>query len=355
MSKIMISELEATTQAPDSSYIAIDDGTTTNKITVANFNSNANATAKYYAEQAEGFATTASGASTDATAAKNATEVFVGTASNYANAASTSASAAAGSATEASGYVGTARTYASNAQASAQAAAASAAGIDDQVKLAKSWAVGNTGVRGDEATNNSKYWSEIAQAAAGGGVTTFNGRSGIVEPESGDYSSDMIPHTNTDSSLSNVQTEINTIKETTVDMVGATSEANGSHGFVPAPLIADLAKFLRGDGTWAEVVNALASLSDVNLTSLADGDMLRYNATSQKFENVPYKYLTATLAAGSTTVTFSDAAITATAKCTILTDPELNHTSVNTSTANTVVITFPAQTSPVTVGLEIRG
>jgi len=209
MSKIMISELEATTQAPDSSYIAIDDGTTTNKITVANFNANANATAKYYAEQAEGYATTASGASTDATAAKNATEVFVGTASNYANAASTSASAAAGSATEASGYVGTARTYASNAQASAQAAAASAAGIDDQVKLAKSWAVGNTGVRGDEATNNAKYWSEIAQAAAGGGVTTFNGRTGIVTPQSGDYTSDMIPHTNPDSTVSTVETEIN--------------------------------------------------------------------------------------------------------------------------------------------------
>ena len=42
MSKIMISELQETTSAPDSSYIAIDNGATTNKITIANYNTNAN-------------------------------------------------------------------------------------------------------------------------------------------------------------------------------------------------------------------------------------------------------------------------------------------------------------------------
>lgn len=135
---------------------------------------------------------------------------------------------------------------------------------------------------------------------------------------------------------------------------GATALADGAKGMVPQPLIADVDKFLKADGTWTAIAQTLAALSDVNLTSLADGDMLRYNATSQKFENVPYKYLTTTLAAGATSVTFTDAAITATAKCAILTNPELNHTGVTQST-NTVVITFPAQASPVTVGLEIRG
>ena len=35
-----------------------------------------------------------------------------------------------------------------------------------------------------------------------------------------------------------------------VDFTGATAEAAGSHGLVPAPAIGDNAKFLRGDGTW---------------------------------------------------------------------------------------------------------
>lgn len=37
------------------------------------------------------------------------------------------------------------------------------------------------------------------------------------------------------------------------NFVGATSNANGVHGLVPAPLIADKDKFLKGDGTWATV------------------------------------------------------------------------------------------------------
>ena len=103
------------------------------------------------------------------------------------------------------------------------------------------------------------------------------------------------------------------------------------------------------------IPRALAGLSDVDLTSPADGDLLRYNGTSHKWENVIDKTLTDTLAAGSTSVTFVDAAITATAKCSVWTSPVVNYTAIDDSTANTVVITFPAQASPVTVGLEIRG
>ena len=36
-------------------------------------------------------------------------------------------------------------------------------------------------------------------------------------------------------------------------MVGATSSSDGSAGMVPAPLISDRDKFLKGDGTWGEV------------------------------------------------------------------------------------------------------
>lgn len=36
-----------------------------------------------------------------------------------------------------------------------------------------------------------------------------------------------------------------------LDMTGATAESAGTHGQVPAPSAGDQAKFLRGDGTWA--------------------------------------------------------------------------------------------------------
>ncbi len=334
MSKIMISELEATTTAPDSSFIAIDDGTTTNKITVENFNSNANATAKYYAEQAEDFATAASGASSDATSAKNATEAFVGTASDYANAASTSASAAAGSATEASGYVGSARSYATNAQASAVAAAASAANIDDQVKLAKSWAVGNTGARGDEATNNAKYWSSVAQAAAGGGVTTFNGRDGVVLPTSGDYPSDYITHVNTDSTTSDVKTEINGIKAALPDKI--TAYASSSTQWDTAPTDASTKPVTSGG-----IYTALGTKAD-------SSDLANYEPV--------HKILTQTLSAGSTSVTFTDAAITADAVIEVFTSKAgLNYTAVDDTTTGVLIFTYPAQTSPISVKLDIRG
>ena len=212
MSKIMISELQETTSAPASSYIAIDNGTTTNKITIANYNTNANATAKSYAEASQRYSNDALAAKDGAVSAKNEAETLANTASSYANAARASADAAAGSASEASGYVGSAQTSATNALASARAAEASAAGIDDQVKLAKSWAVGNTGVRADEAVNNAMYWAGQAAAAAGGGVVSFNGRAGSVLPNAGDYSSDQIAHVNSDSTYSNVETEINNLQ-----------------------------------------------------------------------------------------------------------------------------------------------
>lgn len=212
MSKIMISELQETTSAPDSSYIAIDNGATTNKITIANYNTNANATAKSYAEASQRYSNDALAAKDGAVSAKNEAETLANTASSYANAARASADAAAGSASEASGYVGSAQASATNALASARAAEASAAGIDDQVKLAKSWAVGNTGVRADEAVNNAMYWAGQAASAAGGGVVSFNGRTGSVLPNAGDYSSDQIAHVNSDSTYSNVETEINNLQ-----------------------------------------------------------------------------------------------------------------------------------------------
>ena len=65
---------------------------------------------------------------------------------------------------------------------------------EQKAELSESWAVGGTGKREGEDTNNAKYWCEQAQGAVAG-VASFNGRSGVVTPQSGDYSYDQISNT----------------------------------------------------------------------------------------------------------------------------------------------------------------
>lgn len=62
----------------------------------------------------------------------------------------------------------------------------------DNAVLSQSWAVGGTGSRPGENSDNAKYWAKQAEAAAGGGVLTFNGRDGYVMPKGGDYTSEMV-------------------------------------------------------------------------------------------------------------------------------------------------------------------
>lgn len=141
------------------------------------------------------------------------------------------------------------------------------------------------------------------------------------------------------------------------DMTGATAQAAGAHGLVPAPAAGDNDKFLGGDGTWKDVPAELSGLTDVDLTSLSDGQLLQYDATAQKWKNyTPDKVLTATLAANATSVTFTDATITSDCFVEIYTNKVgLNWTAIDDSTVGTLVITFPAQATPTSVKLVIRG
>lgn len=84
--------------------------------------------------------------------------------------AGNSATAASGSATTASDHATTAGTKAGEASASATNASTSATTATNKATLSESWAVGGTGTRSGEDTNNAKYWSEQAQAAAQGGI-----------------------------------------------------------------------------------------------------------------------------------------------------------------------------------------
>lgn len=160
-------------------------------------------TAQSKAETAQSKAETAQG---KAVSAQSAAENAAASASSSASAAASSASAAALSEDASAEY-----------EAGAKTAAASAAANG---KLSKSWAVGGTGTREGEDTDNAKYWAKAAQGAAGGGVTSFNGRGGAVVPKQGDYTASMVG-ADASGAAAAVQGNLNTHAENTVKHITA--------------------------------------------------------------------------------------------------------------------------------------
>ena len=115
-----------------------------------------------------------------ATAQANAAAGSASQAAGSEQAAQSAANAAGSAASSASQSAATASGSASQAQASAAAAAQSAASVDGINKTAQSWAVGGTGTREGEDTNNAKYWAEQAQIAVGGDFATKTEAQGYV-------------------------------------------------------------------------------------------------------------------------------------------------------------------------------
>ena len=90
----------------------------------------------------------------------------------YVNAAAASASAAKISEDNAAASLLEIGDSVSMAAASATEAKTSETNAENSALLAQSWASGDTGLREDEATNNAKYWSSVAQSIAGGNFAT---------------------------------------------------------------------------------------------------------------------------------------------------------------------------------------
>lgn len=165
-------------------------------------------TAQSKAETAQSKAETAQG---KAESAQAATESAAASASGSASAAASSASAAALSEDASAEY-----------EAGAKTAAASAAANG---KLSESWAVGGTGVREGEDTNNAKHWAMAAQGAAGGGVSSFNGRAGAVTPQIGDYTAAMVG-ADAQGAAQTVQNNLNTHAQNTTVHISAAERTN---------------------------------------------------------------------------------------------------------------------------------
>lgn len=111
-------------------------------------------------------ANAAAGSASQAAGSEQSAKDAAGTAIGAASSASQSAAAAASSASQSS--------------AAAAAAAQSAASVDGINKTAQSWAVGGTGTRPGEDTDNAKYWAQQAAAAVGGDFATKTEAQGYV-------------------------------------------------------------------------------------------------------------------------------------------------------------------------------
>ncbi len=181
---------------------------------------NAKAAAVTAGASAESANASAQSAKSDAESAKAAAQ----TAQSKAETANTSAQTAKADAEAANTSAQSAKTAAESAGASAQSAQASS-------KLSESWAVGGTGTRTGEDTNNAKYWAMAAQGVAGGGVSSFNGRSGAVTPQTGDYTAEMVG-ADAQGAAQTVQGNLNTHAENTVMHITAAERTawNGKSG-----------------------------------------------------------------------------------------------------------------------------
>ena len=78
----------------------------------------------------------------------------------------------------------------------------------------------------------------------------------------------------------------NDITGSFAEMVGATANANGAAGIVPQPLAGDQIKFLRGDGTWAEVSGLTQAQAQELVQLRTDVNTIRGNDSALSMREV---------------------------------------------------------------------
>lgn len=201
------------------------------------------------AAASQGSAETASASAQDSAAAAAQSAQ---TAQGAASMASNAASFASQSATAASGS-------ASQSSAAATAAAQSAASVDGINKTAQSWAVGGTGTREGEDTNNAKYWAEQAQAVVGGDFATKNEARGYVMAHNKDTSA----HADIREAIANkAETFVVTISDLKTDSDGYWDSGITDHTAAEIIQAANAGKIVI-----AKVIQLVSSVSGVTATT----------------------------------------------------------------------------------------
>ena len=179
--------------------------------------------------------------------------------------------------------------------------AAQIAGAVSAAGDSEAWAVGQRGgadvPSADETYhNNAKYWATQAQQAAGGGVTSFNGRSGGVEPKTGDYTKAMVGLGNVDNT-SDLSKPISTATQAALNKkagvstaVTATLSASGWSGSA-APYTYTLTVSGVTTASYQEIVPALnitaAQLAALQAANIQDGGQAANTVTLKAFGTKP--------------------------------------------------------------------
>ena len=131
--------------------------------------------------------------------------------------------------------------------------------------------------------NNAKYYAgEAATSETNAGTSESNAEAWAVGERGG------VPVSSGDPTYqNNAYYWAQQASGAVSDMVGATALTAGVHGLVPAPAAGDQDKVLKGDGTWGNVstVTDLASLTDTNITTPSNGQVLEYDSVSSKWVN----------------------------------------------------------------------
>lgn len=343
---IKISELtEYTGTVTDALLIPLDDGSKTYKVQVGHFNEGAAASAKNYADKAAGSASAA--ATSELNTRQVAQEITTNTsaAKDAAKEAEDAKNATVQLKSDTERAAASVGQSVENAASSAESAADSADDASDAALLAKSWAIGGTGKREDEDKNSAKYWASVAGAAAGGGVLSFNGRSGFVAPTSGDYTAAQITRGD-----SNVDTALTALEETAGDATN-----------VPIKTVVEAAEEYPeiDSGETAGVIAGkvkkyLASLKNLVTVTVNNAISELKTLIGNVDKKTAVRLATQSLTASGGTLTWTDDSITSTSLIEVYaTIPNISPSSQSVS-GTTLTVTFDAQDAAFDVCVTVR-
>jgi len=242
--RIPISQLSETQTAPDASYIAIDDGSLTKKITVENFNSTSTASAQQYAHQAAASAQTVEdNIATSAAQIREAT-LAAREATQASTAATASATSAYDSASLAQNYSVNAATSAGQAMNAADTVAQGVTESKGYAEDSEAWAVGKrngTDVPSSDGTyhNNAKYYSDNASTAA---------TSAASDADRAEAAAESINAPDTTLTISGVAAESKTVGNITNAQIAEVAKIGGNL----LPVVLELGSINTNNGNYTD-------------------------------------------------------------------------------------------------------